>query len=235
MHDHALPAPRTPGAAGRLPVLVGLGIALGGPALHGLAGAAGAMDGLDMTQRLLLGEAVQWGLGAAVLAVALLWEGRPLSSLGLRRPGWRTLGVGALAALGLLVLLAGSRALIGAFSGPEGGQDGGMLELMRSLPVWAVLLLALRAGVVEEILFRGYAIGRLEELTGSTRLAAALSLAVFVAVHLRAWSPAHLLFVGIAGGALTALFLWRRDLGAAIVAHVLTDAVGLLAAHYSAA
>src|SRR5579862_8222660 len=39
-------------------------------------------------------ESAMWLYGAAVLAIALFWERRTLSSIGLRKPGWSSLGFG---------------------------------------------------------------------------------------------------------------------------------------------
>ena len=195
------------------------------PVLLRVAGPSRWMDA-PLHTRLLVGELFQWTLGAVLVAMVLKTERQPFASLGWRKPGWPTLAWGVLAALAMLLcyplVQLGLRALGLEVSKPEGVN-------FRELPVWAVLMLALRAGVVEELLFRGFLLERLEWLSGKAWVGALLSLAFFVAVHLRGWSPGHLVFVTVAGGLMTLLYVWRRDLGCNILAHVLTDVVGLMA------
>ena len=87
--------------------------------------------------------------------------------------------------------------------------------------------------MVEELIYRGYLLERLSSLCGKRWLGATLSLLIFVAMHLKSWSLGHLLYVAAAGGLLTLLYLRRRDLLCNIVAHTLTDALGLLAMRYA--
>ena len=89
-----------------------------------------------------------------------------------------------------------------------------------------------RAAVSEEILFRGYPIPRIEELTGrtslSTALAAAVSWIAFTIAHLGSWGWAQLIVAGYGGAILTALYVWRRDLWCNILAHFIADGAGFL-------
>ena len=84
------------------------------------------------------------------------------------------------------------------------------LSRLRGLPEVVLLSGALTAGVVEEFLYRGYAIERLTSLTGSCIVAAAVELAAFSLAHwpfgeapLRCsrWFLAHFLRGSIFGGA----------------------------------
>jgi uncharacterized protein len=79
-----------------------------------------------------------------------------------------------------------------------------------------------------EVLFRGYAVERLEELTGNLNLAAISSCAVFAFAHVGPWGWAHLLIAGFGGGVLTALYLWRRNLWVNIIAHFIVDGAVVL-------
>ncbi len=180
---------------------------------------------------LWLGEAIFWGLAAGVLAILVFWERLPLSTIGLGRPGWQSLwwGLGGAAAMRLFivaVLFAGAR-----ISGASFAHDIAIAENLGSLPLAVVVLLALRAGVVEEILFRGYGIERLSAVTGSRALAAVVSLAIFVVAHLGSWDVNYVLVVLPAGLVLTLLYLWRRDLWANMLAHFVNDALSLAAAY----
>lgn len=99
---------------------------------------------------------------------------------------------------------------------------------MYALPFWLRVLIIVRAAVFEEIFFRGFMIERLTAIFGSRWGAAAVSLAAFTFLHLGYWGWAHLMIAGFGGIVLTALYLWRRDLAANMIAHLLTDAIGFL-------
>ena len=88
----------------------------------------------------------------------------------------------------------------------------------------------MRAAVVEEINYRGYAIERIEELTSSKSLAVLISVVVFTFAHFAFWGGTHLIVVGFSAVILALLYLWRRDLICNMVAHLLTDLIGFLLA-----
>ena len=93
-----------------------------------------------------------------------------------------------------------------------------------------MLLLAATAGIAEEIIFRSVLITELEAATGLKWLAALISLLVFAAAHAGGWGPTQVIFAAVPGLVLTLFFLWKRDLWICIIAHFLTDALGLLSA-----
>lgn len=171
-------------------------------------------------------ELIFWVLTLVLLAYILLVERRPLSSIGLKRPNWKTAAFGLLGA----VVMVGGMAFIYMVIYPALGlsaSEPGMAAVA-ALPFWLRLLIVVRAAVFEEIYFRGFAIERLTDILGSRWGAAALSFVAFTLEHLGYWGWAHLMIAGFGGAILTALYLWRRDLGANIIAHLLTDAVGFL-------
>jgi uncharacterized protein len=92
------------------------------------------------------------------------------------------------------------------------------------LPPWLFSIVTLRAGILEELCYRGYAIGALGRLGAPRWLAVGLPLLCFAGFHY----PLGLAGVAIAlmlGAILTALYLWRRNLGANMLAHFLVDFV----------
>jgi hypothetical protein len=76
------------------------------------------------------------------------------------------------------------------------------------------------AAVFEEILYRGYPLERLSELTGRRWVAVALTLPLFVAPHLAFFGPEWLLYQGSGTAMLYILFLWRRNLVANMLLHL---------------
>ena len=173
-------------------------------------------------------ELVFWALTLVLLAYILLVERRPLSSIGLERPNWKTAAFGALGALVMVGGMAFIYIVIYPALGLSASEPG--MAAVTALPFWLRVLIVVRAAVFEEMYFRGFAIERLTDILGSRWGAAAISFVAFTAEHLGYWGWAHLMIAGLGGVVLTGLYLWRRDLGANIIAHLLTDAIGFLLA-----
>jgi len=156
-------------------------------------------------------------------AGALLWlvrraEGLPLRSIGIgTSPLWKSLAWGAVIAIACLV----PAAALAAWTGYGHGQAS---QAFAKLPLWVITVVVVRAGIVEELFYRGYAIERLRSL-GLGRLASSIiPLAVFALAH---WTggAANILIALVLGAILTAFYLWRRDLVANMFGHFLVDFV----------
>ena len=92
-------------------------------------------------------------------------------------------------------------------------------------------MLVTRTAVAEEVLFRGYPIERLLELTNSRWVAGVIPWAAFTYAHLASWGWAQLIVAGYGGVLLTVLYLWRRNLWANMLAHWIADGAGFLLPH----
>lgn len=203
--------------------LVGLVLALGLPALP-LGGWLSPGDGLSAR---IGREAIWWGLGALVLGWVIFAERLPLSSIGLRWPTWGTTPWALAATVLMMATVVFSYGVIFPALGLTANTDA--IARITHAPLWLQTATMIRAGVVEEILFRGYAIERLQTLTGRRWLAGLLSAAVFVAVHISGWGYAQLIVVALGATILTLLYLARRDLASNMLAHFLTDFIAFLA------
>jgi membrane protease YdiL (CAAX protease family) len=164
-----------------------------------------------------LREVVILALTGLLLWIVVKGERLPLSSIGLSfdRPGRSLLrGLGL-----LLVIFAAVVAILAAYSalGIKYGEGG---RIAPSL--WVTLLTVFRAGLSEEILYRGFGLERLETLTGNKWLAAGIVILLFAAFHYRQ-GLAGVFIALVLGTILTAFYLWKRDLLAAIIAHFLVD------------
>lgn len=171
-------------------------------------------------------EALWWALTAVMLIYVLVIERRPLSSIGFKTANWGDLALSMLAA-GLIVVGMG---LIYSMVFP-------LLHLKPNTTTSAALLgmpfayrvaIVTRAAFAEEILFRGYGLERIKELTGSKWFAGLVTMAGFTYAHLAGWGAAHLIPVAWAAFVLTVFYLWRRNLWTVIIAHWLTDFVGVV-------
>jgi uncharacterized protein len=172
-----------------------------------------------------------WQVLARELAIFLLvglllwivkrWEHLPLSSIGLRvnmlrasllRGLWLAVIVLAVT-VGLYLLLRG----VGIRLGEEHGS-------VFHPSLLAVTVSMLRAGVAEEIFYRGFAIERLQSITGSKLLAGVVPLTIFAVSHYRQ-GVGGIIAAFVLGGILTAAYMKFRDLLANITAHFLGDFV----------
>jgi uncharacterized protein len=54
---------------------------------------------------------------------------------------------------------------------------------LMAAPLWWRFISTIRAAVIKEVLFRGYALERIEELSGSRIVAVVVSCAVFTLAH----------------------------------------------------
>lgn len=215
----------TGSTTGRVTILIGLTLALLVPLAALIPGGKELMvvPGLGPT---LGRDAFFWALGAVVVLYILVIERRPLSSIGWNGVSWKTFAYGALGAVAVMAF-AGAVVVFGL---PllHLQQNAAALHQMEALPYAVRFAIVLRAGIVEEVLFRGYGIERLRELTGNKYVAGAITLAFFSLAHLSHWGIAQILVAGAAGFVLTILYLWRRDLATNMVAHFLVDASQLL-------
>jgi membrane protease YdiL (CAAX protease family) len=203
--------------------LVGLLLTFGFPALP-----ISRWENEFASVRHLVGyEIIWWALIGLVLLYVRLVERRPLTSIGFRVPGIRDVLIAIPAGV---VMLAGLAAIYYVLFPALHLSEGQQMNQLIATPFWWRFISVIRAAVGEEVLFRGYAIERLQELTGSRTVAAVLSCAVFSLAHVGPWGWSHLLIAGFGGVMLTALYLWRRNLWVNIIAHFIVDGVAVLLA-----
>jgi membrane protease YdiL (CAAX protease family) len=204
-----------------LATIAGLLVALAGPLAFALVKSRNQDPGpIDMGRQL----GSMWGLCATVLAIVLVWEQRPLASIGLAWGNYGAWAAGAMIGLTMIIITILSIHLSlqrGQAAIPERSAAG--VQRLTDLPLWARYAIVITAGVTEEILFRGYPIERLQQVTGSLWIAALIPLVVFVLGHLGGWTPGHLAGVLFGGVLLTGLYLVTRDLVACMITHVLID------------
>ena len=200
---------------------LGLALALGFPALP----VSHWEDEFKNVPHLVGYEAIWWAVVILLLAYVHLLEGRPLSSLGFVRTTLSDLVVGI---LGGVVTLAGLAGIFLTVLPLLHISEGRQLGQLTSAPLWWRIISVFRAAVGEEVLFRGYAISRLRELSGSSSLAIFLSWAIFTVEHVGIWGWGHLLIAGFGGAALTLLFVWRKNLWVSIIAHTIIDGAAVL-------
>lgn len=165
-----------------------------------------------------------WLLFALIVSWVYFVEKRNIASFGWKGCSTKTVLGGVGLGLLLFVLFGVLNVAIRAI-GLELNQETAALFASQPWPV--LLLVVIRAAVVEEVLYRGYCFERLFELTGSKLLAGLVPLIVFTLAHL-GWGVGHLLFVFLAGGLFAIIYAMKRNLALLIVAHFTVDALALM-------
>ena len=204
---------------------MGLLIVWGGTALL-ISPAAGSRSASISVTAGCIGQLALWMLFAAVLLIVCLWEKQPVSSLWLKPFRWQTLAWSAALVLAIIFLLFPVAEFVRNALRLPGYASG--MEKIAAFPIWFRIFAAATAGIVEETLFRGYSITRLTNLTGSLWLAAMLSTIAFAALHFPVWGIGPCCSILISGGAITAFFIWQRDLLVMILSHFFIDAWALV-------
>lgn len=176
----------------------------------------------------LVGQAVLAAITVEVLWIAFSVEGLSPETLGFRAPRWQAFAWGA--ALGAFFIRGLGPALYAAMRALRVRTFAAGLDKLGGLPVWYLVLAVVIGGTAEEILYRGYAISRIEMLTGSLWLAALIPIAVFAIAHVPLWGAAPALSTFFSGAILTVFYLWQRDLTPNVIAHVATNFVGIVLA-----
>lgn len=193
--------------------LIGLPVFLGFPFLLKL-----------LPLNLMQGEVGMWLLLLIIMAWIYFVEKRTVASIGWKKMTMKMV----LVALGLgliLFIVFGLLTPVIQATGLEINQE--VARLLAGQPMAFLFLIALRAGVVEEVLYRGYAFERLLDLTKSKFFAGLVPLVAFTLAHL-AWGVGHLVFVFIAGGLFTIVYAAKRNLVLNIIAHFTVDIIALL-------
>ncbi len=176
---------------------------------------------------LTLYEIVWWSIALFVILYVLKVEKLPLSSIGFRRPSFADIIAGA--CTGVLIIV-GFASLYFFVLPALHFSEHKPIQQLASTPLWWRFISVVRAAVSEEIIFRGYGFERLRSLSSSTVFAAVASWAIFTVEHLSAWGVGHLLIAGFGGILLTLVYVWRRNIYAAMVAHFIADLISVIAA-----
>ena len=163
-------------------------------------------------------ETLIWASAAALLVILRRGEGLSFRSIGLGTcRWWKSIAWGFVIAVVSAAVALGLAHLTSYGNGPGSAA-------FEKLPLWLITLIVIRAGVVEELFYRGYAIERLRMIGLGRFWSVTIPLVIFSIGH---WSggAANILIAFAAGLILTGFYLWRRDLAANMIGHGLVDFV----------
>jgi membrane protease YdiL (CAAX protease family) len=166
----------------------------------------------------ILKEALIWVSALALIITIRRGEHLPMSSIGLGTTRWWK------SILWGFVIAIVSAVAIGTLAYVTGYGHGPGSAAFEKLPLWLITLIVFRAGVVEELFYRGYTIERLRLIGLGRFWSVTIPLVIFSLGH---WSggAANILIAFTAGLILTGFYLWRRDLVANMIGHGLVDFV----------
>jgi uncharacterized protein len=203
--------------AGRSWTYVGLGIALFGiPAATVVFKLAGFTR--SDTAVIVVRELAILALVALLLWIVRVGERMPLASIGLKRQPVFSAVLWTLAVMvAFAAVLFGCLGVVLPALGLSYGSGGGPAA---AVPV--TLVVVTRAGLAEEVFYRGYAIERIEALTGNRWVAALIPLILFASFHY-SQGVAGVIIALMIGAVATAVYLWKRNLTILIAAHFLLD------------
>jgi membrane protease YdiL (CAAX protease family) len=166
-----------------------------------------------------------WLLVGVLLGIVVYWEGRRLESVGLRLPTRAEVAVGLGAGLGAVVvglLVTGVAVVTLNLDQPE------TLSAISRLSLPIQLAIVGTAVVVEELLWRGYPIERLTELTGRVWVGAVVSGIVFLAVHYPAWGLVGAIPQAVFTVVLVGVYVWSRNVVVSMLTHGVINIVMIL-------
>ncbi|MEP6585765.1 MAG: CPBP family intramembrane glutamic endopeptidase, partial [Candidatus Udaeobacter sp.] len=166
----------------------------------------------------VLKEVLIWLNAVVLILIIRRGEHLPLRSIGLGTARWWK------SILWGFIIAIVSAVAIGALAYVTSYGHGPSSSAFEKLPLWLITAIVLRAGVVEELFYRGYAIERLRMVGLGRFWSVAIPLVIFSLGH---WSggAANILIAFAAGLILTGFYLWRRDLVANMIGHGLVDFV----------
>src|SRR6516165_12347014 len=169
----------------------------------------------------LVREAVIFALLLVLLVIIRKGEKLPYSSI-----GWHTDRLGNALLWGLLGVLLCALALAACVLIAQlmHWTIGAQTPPSYNPPLWAMTITVLRAGVTEEVFYRGYALERAQSLTGSKWVAVVATIIPFALFHYRQ-GPAGILIAGVTGLIVALIYLRRRSLPAVIFTHFTVDFV----------
>jgi membrane protease YdiL (CAAX protease family) len=161
-------------------------------------------------------ESLIWACAAALFMVLRFGERSSLASIGIGTARWWKSLLWGL----IIAVICGVVGM--ALAHITGYGNGAASSLFDRLPVWLITLIVIRAGIVEEFFYRGYAIERLQRVGLGRFTSTAIPLAIFALAH---WTGgwANIVIALALGGVLSGFYLWRRDLVANMIGHGLVD------------
>ncbi len=183
----------------------------------------------DLTFSIVAWSTILSDLSLLCLILYFLWRNEEsFSSVGLTSgDGWREILIGAVLYVPLIFVMSLIKKALyaGGFSTPQ--EAPSFLVPSGGREIAIALLLLIVVAVSEEVIFRGYLIGRFKAISRNPVAALLLSSVIFAAGHGYERSGG-VVGVFILGSIFGAVYLWRRSLVAPIIMHFIQDFIGII-------
>jgi membrane protease YdiL (CAAX protease family) len=203
---------------GKISILIGLAVALGGPLLLMTPGVS--THQITNARDDIVAICVQWLIAFILAVIAFTIQRRGRAEFGIRGLGWRDVLASFAGVVTAFVLSGVAGRLVTMPSSLSN------LQKMAAVPLGLRIALVLTAAICEEFIYRGFGIEELAYLTGRRWLAGLLSLTLFTASHAGLYGLSVALIIpGLVGAVLTGLYLWRRNLVSCMLMHAVMDGV----------
>lgn len=203
-----------PGWAGILIAIVGVPLII---LFFGQAFPGGAYS----SNFILLRELSILAFTAAFLVWILRGEREPLSSIGLHGRHWGRSILWGLAGMAVSFLVGALLLFVFSKAGIAFGQGEEARKFDQVSP-WVILVMVFRAGIAEEVFYRGYLMERLSRVSRHWTVYFLLPLVLFALWHYRQGLGGIIISFCL-GAVLAAMYWKKRDLKANIIAHFLVD------------
>lgn len=197
---------------------VGLFVALGLPFILDLLIGRSPED-LAIPSRVVIAIVEEWMVALALLSIVLFWERQSLGSIGIGKMSGRDWVWGVIGFVIGAVSFILTTPVVSAF-GLKTTSSG--IDQLAQVPIALRIVVVITAGTTEEILFRGYPIERLNNLTGRLGLSALIAYIVFVVLHIPFWGLGGTIQIGLWSLVVTILYVKRRNLPACMLMHMLS-------------
>ncbi len=162
-----------------------------------------------------------------IFFLVLKGEGKKLTSLSLRKPSkddvlWGFIGFFLGLAVNFMVSL-----ITPQFLKPE--KDLAILQVLRQMPLGLGIFFIFTSAVSEEVLFRGFAVERLNSWFKNLNLASAVSWLFFSLGHLYPWGLKYTLHLAVFSLTFYFVYLRRRNLYSTIIMHLINNLAAFMA------
>lgn len=168
-----------------------------------------------------LGLILIWILVVILLIIVRNGEKRAFSSIGFKSISGKEIllavGVGIVLSLTVPLFTLIASQVIPANS-------AGIDDVVSNTSWWLIFVSILTAGITEEIVFRGYIIERMVEITKKNWIGILVSVIAFVLPHTMSWNMTHVIAVVLPLGLiLSGLYLWKRNVVFNMIVHIVID------------
>lgn len=169
-------------------------------------------------------------VAGTVIGIAVRLEQCSLSDIGFRRPTMVDFVYVTGATVAALLVFAGTDPLVSALGLPV---SDGASTVTAGVGIGLAFGIAVTTGLVEEVLYRGYAIERLNEYAESPAIAGGISWGAFTLAHAVVWPVGNLVQVATVSAVFTLVYLRRRSLFPVVGSHVLVWCLAVLGQMYA--